>query len=251
MISRNLLLKIQYDGTNYHGYQIQPDVITVQKAVEDALCEITKEEIHINGCSRTDAGVHAVEYALSFTTGFPIPPERFPIVINNKLPKDIRALFCAQVDNDFHARFDTKSKTYRYRINSNPQPEVFSRNYEWQLKRPLDVELMKAAAKYLIGENDYRSFMTSGNDVETTVREVYSLDIIKNNDITEIYIKANGYLYNMVRIITGTLVNVGIGKFEPDYVKEIINAKNRELAGPTAPPQGLSLYKVEYGECFD
>ena len=246
MKSRNLLLKIQYDGTRYHGYQIQPNVITVQGELESALSAITKESISVNGCSRTDAGVHAVEYACSFQTAFPIPAERLPIVLNNKLPDDIRALSCCEVSENFHARFDTKSKTYRYIINCDANPDLFTRNFEWQIKRELDVEKMNVAASMFIGEKDFRSFMTSGANVETTVRTIYSLEVKKKDNYICIYINANGYLYNMVRIITGTLYNVGIGKTTPEQVEEIINSKNRENAGPTAPPQGLALYKVEY-----
>lgn len=247
MNSKNLLMKFQYDGTNYHGYQIQPEVSTIQKSIEDALWQITGEEISVNGCSRTDAGVHAVEYACSFMTNSPIPAERFHIVLNNKLPDDIRALSCLEVNKDFHARFDTKSKTYRYKIDCSKEPEVFTRNYEWQIKTKLNVSLMQEACKYFIGEKDFKSFMTSGAQVESTVRTIFSLEVIdKHDDHVEIYIKANGYLYNMVRIITGTLVNVGLMRYSPEYVNEIISACNRDKAGPTAPPQGLSLYKVEY-----
>ncbi len=246
MNTRNFKLKIQYDGSMYHGYQIQPNEITIQKAVEDSISQITGETIKINGCSRTDAGVHAVEYVCSFNTNFPIPAERLPIVLNNKLPNDIKALSCEEVSMDFHARFDTKSKTYRYRINCDENPQVFTRNYEWQLKKTPDIEKMRFASQFLIGEMDFRSFMTSNSDVENTVRTVYSLDISCDDNIIEIYINANGYLYNMVRIITGTLVDIGLGKFTPEYIKEIISSKDREKAGQTAPPQGLALYRVEY-----
>lgn len=246
MNSRNLLLKIQYDGTAYHGYQIQPDVSTIQGEVQRVLSEITGERIEINGCSRTDAGVHAVEYACNFRTAFPIPAERLPIVLNNKLPDDIRALSCCEVSDDFHARFDTKAKTYRYIINCEISPDLFSRNFEWQVKKELDVKKMQQAASYFIGEQDFCSFMTSGANVESTIRTIYSLEVLKKENKIHIYIRANGYLYNMVRIITGTLYNVGIGKIEPEYVENIIKSRCREKAGPTAPPQGLALYKVDY-----
>ena len=248
MKSRNLLLKIQYDGSAYHGYQIQPEAITVQKVIQDALSSITSEKILVNGCSRTDAGVHAVEYALSFNTLFPIPAERLPIVLNNKLPEDIKALECFEVSEEFHARFDTIAKTYRYVINTDANPTVFTRNYEWQIKKPLDIEKMQAACKYFIGEKDFASFMTSGTEVSTTVRTVYMLEVSAKDTNIEIYIKANGYLYNMVRIITGTLVDIGLCKYPPEKVVEIFDAKNRSFAGPTAPPQGLALYKVDYEE---
>lgn len=243
---RNLKLTIQYDGTQYHGFQIQPVAITIQKVLEDALSSITNEVIHINGCSRTDAGVHAVMYVCSFITEFPIPADRLPIVLNNKLPDDIIALECCEVSDEFHARFNTSCKTYRYIINTNPNPQVFTRNYEWQLKKFLDVDKMQRAALYIMGTHDFRCFMTSGADVQSTVRTVYDLQVIEEDYYVKIYIKADGYLYNMVRIITGTLVKVGLGKLSADAVKDIILNKSRENAGPTAPPQGLALYKVEY-----
>ena len=246
MDTRNLLLKIQYDGSGYHGYQIQPNAITVQEVIEEVLSDITREEIHINGCSRTDAGVHAIEYACSFNTVFPIPAERLPIVLNGKLPPDIKALSCCEMETDFHARFDTKAKTYRYRINTAKDTDVFSRNHEWQIHRQLDVFKMKEACKHFVGEMDFASFMTKGNDVKSTVRTVYSLEIEQNGEIIDIFITANGYLYNMVRIITGTLTQVGLGRISPDDIPKIISSCNREEAGPTAPPQGLYLYKVIY-----
>lgn len=247
MSLHNYLLKLQYDGSAYHGYQIQPVAITVQKVVEDALGAIFDTEMHINGCSRTDAGVHAFEYACSFFADTPIPAEKIPVVLNNKLPQDIRGLSCCIVADDFHARFDTVSKTYMYRINCSELTNVFNRNYEWQLRRKLDYDKMCQACKYFIGEKDFRSFMTSGADVESTVRTIYDLRIEKNDeDVLVLYINANGYLYNMVRIITGTLVDVGLGRILPEDIVNIIASQNREKAGQTAPPQGLYLYKVIY-----
>ena len=246
MMERNLLLTLQYDGSGYHGYQIQPEAITVQRVIEDTLSSITGENIKVNGCSRTDAGVHAYEYACSFTTSFPIPAERLPIVLNAKFPDDIKALNCVEVSPDFHARFDTKSKTYRYTINTHKNPMVFSRNFEWQLKKELNVEDMNKACVYFLGEHDFSAFMTSGNVISSAVRSIYDLRVESNENLVYIYIRANGYLYNMVRIITGTLVNVGLGKYPPDKVKDIINSCDRSKSGPTAPPQGLALYKVEY-----
>ena len=246
MNNRNLKLTLQYDGTDFHGFQIQPVAVTVQKCIEDALCAITSEDIKINGCSRTDAGVHAVKYVCSFFTAFPIPAERLPIVLNHKLPDSIKALECCEVTDEFHARFDTSSKIYRYIINTDVNPNVFSRNYEWQLRKALDVEKMQSAAKYIEGEHDFKCFMSAGGSVQSTVRTVYSVKLVSDDSRVVMYIKANGYLYNMVRIITGTLVNVGLGIFSPEYVKEIIESKLREKACPTAPPQGLYLYDVQY-----
>lgn len=246
MNNRNLKLTLQYDGTDFHGFQIQPNAVTVQGCVEAALSSVTSEDIKINGCSRTDAGVHAYRYVCSFFTSFPIPAERLPIVLNHKLPKSIRAVECEEADKEFHARFDTVCKTYRYVINTDCKFDVFRRNYEWQLGKKLDTKKMKEASEYIIGEHDFNCFKSSGGSNCSTIRTVYDLNIAEKGERVEIYINANGYLYNMVRIITGTLVNVGLGIFEPSYVGDIIIGKSRENAGPTAPPQGLYLYDVQY-----
>ena len=243
---RNLKLILQYDGTNYHGFQIQPTVVTVAGELNRVLTSLTKSPVTVQGCSRTDAGVHAYRYCCNFHTEFPIPAERLPIVLNNMLPADIRAIECTEVDDQFNARFDTVSKTYRYVINTSSQCTVYTRNYEWQYSKPLDIEAMRAAAEHIVGEHDFKSFMTSGAQVTSTVRKVFLLDIVQNGDKTEIFISADGYLYNMVRIITGTLVYVGEGRIAPDDVQKIIQGKDRALAGPTAPPQGLYLYQIVY-----
>ncbi len=252
---RNLKLTFQYDGTGFHGFQIQPNDITVQEVIETSLSNITGEEIHITGCSRTDAGVHAIMYVCNFYTDFPIPAKKLPVVMNNKFQKEnsaIRVLDCCDVGKNFNARFDTQSKTYRYVINNSGKFDIFTRNYQWQYNiKKLDVGKMRKAAKYIVGEHDFKSFMTTGAQVTSTVRCVNYLKIRKKGDIITIYINADGYLYNMVRIITGTLVDVGSGKLEPKDVKDIIEAKNRERAGQTAPPQGLALYKVYYREETD
>ncbi len=243
---RNLKLILQYDGTMYHGFQVQPNVSTIAGELNRVLTNLTKSPVTVQGCSRTDAGVHAYRYCCNFFTQFPIPAQRLPIVINNMLPSDIRAIECCEVSEQFNARFDTVSKTYRYAINTNPNATVYTRNYEWQYGKNLDVAAMKEAAEYIVGKHDFKSFMTSGAQVLSTVREVFSLNVCQNDDIIEIFITADGYLYNMVRIITGTLVSVGEGKLTPQSLPQIINAKNREKAGPTAPPQGLYLYQINY-----
>lgn len=243
---KNIKLILQYDGTNYHGFQIQPDVITIQSVLEDAVKALTGSDTKINGCSRTDAGVHAIGYCASFMTDSPIPADRFSMVLNNYLPPDIRIISSSEEDADFHSRFSVVSKEYVYTINTNDVINVFSRNYEWQYKNKLDIDLMNKACGYIIGKKDFRSFMTSGPELETTVRNVMSLYVTENDGIFRIYIRADGFLYNMVRIITGTLVSVGEGRMSPEYVEEIINARDRSLSGPTAPPQGLALYKVFY-----
>ena len=167
--------------------------------------------------------------------------------MNNSHIDDIRFLSCTEVDENFNARFDTKYKTYRYLINTSADAQVYTRKYEWQYsKNELDIALMQQGAAYIVGKHDFASFMTSGGQVQSTVREVFSLSVEKTNDVIEIRISADGYLYNMVRIIVGTLVCVGEGKFPPEYVKTIIEACDRQLSGPTAPPQGLYLYDIVY-----
>ena len=243
---RNLQLILKYDGTNYHGFQIQPTVVTVAGELNRVLSRLTNAQVIVQGCSRTDAGVHAYRYSCNFYTDFPIPAERLPIVLNNMLPDDIIAISCVEVPDEFNSRFDTVSKTYRYVINTSKEATVYTRNYEWQYPKQLDVQKMKEACKFFIGEHDFKSFMTSGSQVSSTVREIFKLDVVENGEKIEIFINADGYLYNMVRIITGTLVSVGEGKMSPLDIPGIIDAKNREKAGCTAPPQGLYLYEINY-----
>jgi len=243
---KNIKLILQYDGTNYHGFQIQPDVVTIQSVLQDCLENITGSKTKVNGCSRTDAGVHAIRYCAGFVTDSPIPPDKFSVVMNNFLPPDIRIISSSLEDDLFHPRFSVLSKEYVYTINTSEDYNVFSRNYEWQLKSNLDINLMNEAAKYIIGEHDFRSFMTSGPEMETTVRNVLSLSVKSEEGKIKIYIRADGFLYNMVRIITGTLVWVGEGRISPSEVRNIISQKDRSLAGPTAPPQGLALYSIFY-----
>lgn len=244
---RNLKLILQYDGSAFHGFQIQPVARTVQGELEAMLTRLTGAPVQVQGCSRTDAGVHAYRYCCNFHTDFPIPADRLPTVMNNSHIDDIKVISCSEVDEDFNARFDTKYKTYRYLIDTSESPDVFYRKYHWQYSRnALDIGLMKEGASYIVGKHDFCSFMTSGGQVQSTVREVYSLSVEKKGDIIEILISADGYLYNMVRIIVGTLVCVGEGKYPPQYVKEIIEACDRQKAGPTAPPQGLYLYQIVY-----
>ena len=215
---RNLKLILQYDGSGYHGFQIQPTVTTVAGELNKVLTKLTNSPVTVQGCSRTDAGVHAYRYCCNFTTQFPIPAERLPVVLNNMLPPDIRAISCCEESEEFNSRFDTVSKTYRYVINTNVETSVYTRNYEWQYNKTLNVDAMKAAAMHFVGEHDFKSFMTSGAQVTSTVRHIFYLDIQCNNNIIEIFINADGYLYNMVRIITGTLVSVGEGKISPDEI---------------------------------
>lgn len=242
---RNIAFIISYDGTNYHGFQRQNNVLTVQQLIEDALFKITGENICIHGCGRTDAKVHAINYLLTFNTLSTIPADRFPAAINSVLSDDVFVKSAWDAPNDFHGRFSVSRKTYVYRIN-NGEFDPFLKNYAWYYKYPLDVEKMKKAAEFLVGTQDFNCFMASGGQVESTIRTMFDAKVSKEGDIIEIALTADGFLYNMVRIITGTLVYVGGGKIKPDEVKEIINSKDRTKAGITAPPQGLFMKNVEF-----
>jgi len=242
----NIKLTIQYDGTAYHGWQIQAEDITVESELTKALERVTGEKIKLNGCGRTDSGVHAMSYVCNFHTDSQIPVERYPYALNTYLPDDIVCKAAQPVNDDFNANRSAKSKRYIYRIYNNDIPDAFLARYTWQYKYALDVNQMREAAKAFIGEHDFVGFASSGFSVKTTVREIYSLDVTQENDVITIDVCGNGFLYNMVRIIAGTLVYVGSGKIEASEMEEIINSKCRERAGITAPPHGLCLKEVYY-----
>lgn len=241
---KNYKLTLSYDGTNYHGWQIQPNAVTIQEILQNALKKITAEDIKVTGSSRTDAGVHARKYVCNFMSDISISPERMPYALNSCLPDDMRVSLCEIVPDDFSARFSTKQKTYLYRINTAKVPDVFNINYSWHVTFDLDFDKMVAEAKKLIGTHNFVSFMASGSDVVNTERTVTDLKLLREDDFINMYITADGYLYNMVRIIAGTLVYVGMGKIND--ISDVINAKDRKVAGKTAPPQGLFLYDIEY-----
>lgn len=243
---RNLALRLEYDGTNYHGWQRQDNAITVQETLEKVLSRVTKENIAVTGCSRTDTGVHARGFICNFFTQCNIPVDRMAYALNSILPPDIVALECYEVPMDFHARYWAKGKKYRYRIINRTMPDAFQRNYACHWPYALDMELMCKAAQFFIGEHDFRAFMASGSSVKSTVRVVSSLTVTKINDEVIIEISANGFLYNMVRIITGTLLYVGNQKIALKSVPEIIVKGDRREAGITVPPQGLCLEEVYY-----
>ena len=244
---RNIAFIISYDGTDFHGFQRQREDFTVQQAIEDALFKITGEEINVHGCGRTDAGVHALNYLLSFKTNSTIPAERFPMAVNSVISDGVYVKKAWEADDEFHGRFSVTRKTYVYRIN-NGEFNPFLRNYTWHYKYPLDVEKMQQAAKALVGTHDFNCFMASGCQVESTVRTMFNADVTRNGDIVEVSLTADGFLYNMVRIITGTLVYVGGGKANVGDIKKIIDSKDRTKAGITAPPQGLFMKSVEFDD---
>ena len=244
---RNIKLTIEYDGKDFNGWQKQPNKLNIQGTIEQAIKIITGEEVELNASGRTDAGVHALGQVANFKTNSNIPIEKVAIAINSNLKKSIRIIKAEEVQEKFHSRLSCKKKTYRYVINNSEIPSAIYRNLETHIPIKLDVEKMKKAAKYLEGEHDFKSFKASGTSSKSSIRIIYQAKIIQmlNNRIY-IELTGNGFLYNMVRIIAGTLVDVGSGKINPEEVKEIIDAKDRSMAGKTLPPQGLYLVSVEY-----
>lgn len=247
---RNILIQIAYDGTNYCGWQMQKNAVSVQEKIEDAIEKVCKEYSFVEGCGRTDAKVHALCYSASFKTKSTIPCDRLPFALNTALPEDVRVLKAFDVKDDFHARFSAVKKTYRYEISTRPIPDPFLRNYAWHYPYPLDFELMKKEAQKFVGTHDFLGFMASGGQVKTTVRTIYSFEIFREGEKIIFEVTGNGFLYNMVRIMTGTLVYIGGGKIKEDLT-DIINSKDRNRAGITAPPHGLYMKKVYYEEIFE
>jgi len=242
----NIKLILSYDGTNYHGWQQQENVPTVQETLFDAIKKIMNDVESVQGVSRTDAGVHAISYAANFHTEKPIPIDRIPKAVNSCLPPDIRVVAAEAVDENFNSRFDAVSKTYIYRIINDEVQPPFERNYSWNVSFNLNVYDMQKATEQLVGEKDFSSFCASGEERENHIRKINYINISKKDDIITIEINANSYLYNMVRIIAGTLVNVGRGEIPYENIQSIIESKDRTKAGQTAPPQGLFLKEVNY-----
>lgn len=243
---RRIKLTIAYDGTNYCGWQIQPNGITIEEVLNKALKNLTGEEILVIGASRTDSGVHAMGNVAVFDTETTIPPEKIAVALNQRLPEDIVITKSEEVSADFHPRYCDCKKTYEYHIINTRISIPTRRLTNYFVSYPLDVDKMRKAASYLVGEHDFVSFCNVRTDVENTVRNIMSLDILKHDDEITIRITGNGFLYNMVRIIVGTLIRVGRGFYEPEQVKEILEAKNRKAAGVTAPAHGLMLMQIDY-----
>lgn len=243
---KRVKLTVAYDGTNYCGWQVQPNGITVQEVLNQCLSEFTGENIETIGASRTDAGVHALGNVAVFDTEMRMPGDKFSFALNQRLPEDIRIQKSEEVDADFHPRYVKSQKTYEYRILNCRFPIPTERFYSHFTYIPLDVDKMKEAASYLIGEHDFKSFCGTGAQVKTMVRTVKEIQIEKSGDRITIRITGEGFLYNMVRIIAGTLMDIGGGLYPPEKMKEILEAKDRKKAGPTAPARGLTLMKIQY-----
>lgn len=243
---KRVKLDISYDGTNYHGWQIQPKEITVESVINQALSQLCQKEIKVIGASRTDAGVHALGNVAVFDTESQIPAEKFAPALNARLPWDIRVQSSRLVPDDFHPRHCDSIKTYEYHILNRkiaiPSKRFYTYHFHWNV----DMEAMREGAKYIIGEHDFKSFCSAKTQVTETVRTIYSLDLRKEGDEIILRIRGNGFLYNMVRIITGTLLQVGTGYYKPEQIKEMLELKNRQSAGACAPPMGLFLVGIEY-----
>lgn len=243
---RNLLLTISYDGSNYHGWQVQKNAVTVQEVFQNAVKKLFKQNIDIKGCSRTDSGVHANKYCVSFKADTDIPCENIVMALNSYLPSDIAALNCEDRDIDFHARYNVVKKEYVYIINNSKIRNPFLHNYAFWYRYDIDADYLNGQAQAFVGTYDYSGFCSANSGVEDTVRTVYNFEVSRKGDMVYFKVSADGFLYNMVRIMVGTLLFVNEGKIKKDELKNVILSKNRKLAGKTAPPQGLYLNNVIY-----
>lgn len=243
---RRVRLIVAYDGTNYHGWQLQENGVTIEGELNRCLSELLGEEIRVIGASRTDSGVHALGNVAVFDTVSRIPPEKISYALNQRLPEDIRIQKSDEVPGDWHPRHCLSRKTYEYRIYRAEFSMPVKRLYSYFTYHVLDVERMRTAAAYLVGEHDFKSFCQTGAQVESTVRKIYTIQVEEQGADLVIRVCGNGFLYNMVRIIVGTLMEVGQGKREPENISCILAARNRNAAGPTAPAHGLTLVKYEF-----
>lgn len=243
---KRIKLTVAYDGTNYCGWQVQPNGITIEEVLNKTLSKLTGEDICIIGASRTDSGVHAMGNVAVFDTETTIPPERIAMSLNQRLPEDIVIVKSEEVAADFHPRYCNCSKTYEYHIINTRIPIPTKRLTNYFVSYNLNIDDMRKAATYLVGEHDFASFCNVRTNVESTVRTITALDILQNGDEITVRITGNGFLYNMVRIIVGTLIRVGRGFYQPEQVKEILEAKERTAAGVTAPAHGLMLMQIDY-----
>ncbi|MBQ7137432.1 MAG: tRNA pseudouridine(38-40) synthase TruA [Clostridia bacterium] len=245
---KRILLTVEYDGTNYAGWQRQINGLAVQQVLEEALQKATRERIVVTGASRTDAGVHALGQAVHFDTESRIPPEKYPFVLNTMLPSDIRVHTGREVPEGFHARFMTCGKRYTYRIVNSRHASAIRRNTHVHVPLPLDLAPMQEAAKQLLGTHDYAAFQAAGGTAKTTIRTITSAELVQQGDEIILTVEGDAFLYNMVRIIAGTLIEIGLGRRSVNAFTEAYETLDRLSLGVTAPPQGLELTKVYYPE---
>ena len=244
----NLLLTIRYKGTNYHGWQVQKNALSVQEVLQNAIEKLYGTRLDVKGCSRTDAGVHANMYCLNFNAPFYAGEYHTISALNTFLPDDIKVYKCKEVDDDFHARYNCKGKEYKYFVYNSNYKNPFYSDYSYHFRYDIDIEKLNEVAKSFIGTHDFAAFCSVYSDVEDTIRTIYDLKIEKDGDLVVFTISGDGFLYNMVRIIVGTLLMVSQGKIPAENIPKIFESKQRKNAGKTAPAQGLFLNKVFYNE---
>ncbi len=245
----NYLLTLAYDGTEYCGFQVQPNGRSIAQTFQDALQALLGVRPDIKGCSRTDAGVHALGFMLSFHAQTAIPPQKLPLALNRYLPQDIRVLAAQCVPDDFHARYAAHTKTYLYRIRNSPIDSPFDARYYARVPHRLDEVQMQQAAQYFVGTHDFLALCAAGSSAAAhgdTVRTVTACSVVRTGDEVTVEVTADGYLYNMVRILVGTLCEAGAGRLSPDAIPDILASRDRTLAGPTMPAKGLFLKCVDY-----
>jgi tRNA pseudouridine38-40 synthase len=242
-----VLLTVSYDGSGYYGWQRQNNFITVQQRLEEALSQLLKQDITVRGASRTDTGVHALGQRAVFRVDTTIPVDKIPFAVNSFLPDDIVVTAAKEVDEEFHPQYSVTDKTYQYKILNKRFKVPMLNKYTDFVHEELDIDAMNKACKYFLGEHDFKAFCASGSTAKTTVRTIYDMNVKKDGDIVCITVNGNGFLYNMIRIIVGTLVLAGKGKIAPEYVEDIIKSKDRTKAGKTMLPNGLTLMEVNYG----
>lgn len=243
---RNLRIVVEYDGTRYFGWQVQAGKPTVQAELERAVEEIVGKPTTVIGSGRTDAGVHAVGQVANFRTTSRVPCSKWPLALNAHLPEDVRVQRCDEVAEDFHSQFGAKRKTYAYTILNREAPSALERHYTHLMRRPLDVAAMAEAAKHLVGTHDFRAFGSEMGDKEKTVRTVERAVVERRGDKVVFEFTGNGFLYNQVRAMVGTVLEVGLGKRPPAWVREVLEARDRTKAGANVPAKGLCLVSVEY-----
>ena len=241
---KRVMLRVAYDGTGYHGWALQEGQRTIAGTVKEAIRELTGEDVELEGASRTDAGVHALMNIAVFDTNSPIPADRLYAALNTKLPEDICIRTSEEVASDFSIRKAHTEKTYIYTILNSDFQNPVKRLYSYQVGFPLDAGVMNRAAGCLVGKHDFKSFCSTHTQALTTVREITSISVVREEELVRISVSGYGFLYNMIRIITGTLIEIGRGRFSEKDLADILDARDRSKAGPTAPPQGLLLEKI-------
>jgi tRNA pseudouridine38-40 synthase len=240
-----------YDGSDFHGFARQQGLRTVQGTLETVLSRILRTPVEVYGSGRTDAGVHARAQVVHWTQDAGPPSSRYPYLLRRSLPRDIIPVSASEVSEGFHARYSSVQKTYRYTIQCAKTEDIFTHRYAWHVPTSLDLVSMKAAAMYLLGEHDFTSFCAAATPTHNKVRTISAIEFVLRDTFLDIFCTGSGFLQHMVRIIVGTLVNVGLGKYKPDAIQEMLEKRDRQVAGKTAPSYGLCLWQVDYPASFD